>query len=793
MIASCLDRRICLVAAVLAVAGLFWCGAAHAVDNPNGKIISEVIPIGNHIRKTEAILAIMRSKPGTVYESATIQEDVRQLQNTKWFVPFGVEIHTVNEADGRVQVWVRVSELMSTVEDVIFEGAQHLSKNECQTLTGIRKGQPMNPLANKLGQQQLLRKYQEEGRAYTIVELVEGSQTTDTRVVYRIVEGPVVKIASLEFRGAVRASVGRLRTQIVNKPDLGFLPPKFDPMTLDLDRQKLIEYYHGLGFLSVQITWEIVHTQDVSRVNIVYYIVEGQQYTVAGKQIEGNRSFDTPTLEGLTELKPGEPYDRRKAELDVKRMKDYMGERGYNVAVEQRLYEVPGEPGLVQVHYDVINDAGAPKRVGRIIIEGNEVTQDRVIMNQLDLRPGQVLEYPLVDQAKARLSRLGIFDSDNPPEVVVLPNEWDSIYQDILVRVREMRTGSFMVGGSVNSDAGLSGNVTINERNFDILRFPTSWDDFMEGRAFRGAGQEFRIEAAPGTEVSRYSATWRNPYVYDTPFQLTVSDYYFQREYPDGSYVEDRLGMRVTLDRRLDPYWRVSLSTRIEDVGVTNLGAYVPQAISGDAGYHFLFGIREGITRDTRDSFIYPTKGSVFDAGIEEVFGAEQFPIATLEYTKFFSSKALAREDGSGQQVLCLRSIVEVEGGNAPVYERFFGGGIRSFRGFEYRGVGPFENGYAVGGNFAWLNTIEWQVPLMANDKVQGVLFCDHGTVEQNISIHNYRVSLGAGIRIAIPALGPLPLALDFAVPVNQAPQDKKQLINFSMGVFGGSGPGGGF
>jgi outer membrane protein assembly factor BamA len=788
MIVCCLDRRTWLVLAVIIAAGaLLWTGSGRAGDNPNGKIISDVIPIGNRIRKTEDIKAIMLSRPGTVYEPATAQEDVRRLQGTKWFDPRSIEIHTVDEPDGRVKILVRLTELMSTVEDIVFIGAQHLGHNELKTLVGVRKGEPMNPLANRLGQSSILRKYQEEGRTYASVELVEGNSPTDTRVVYQIVEGPVVKVAEIEFRGAVRANVGRLRAQLATKKEFaGLIGGKFDPMTLDIDRQKLTEYYHGLGFLSVQITPEVYHSLDVGHVIIVYYIIEGQQYIVSGKQIDGNKSFDTPTLERLTELKPGDPYDRRKAEADIKRMKDYMGERGYPIGVEQRLYEVPGEPGVVQVHYEVVNDSGAPKRVGRVKIEGNEVTQDRIILNQLGIYPGQILEYPQIDAARARLARLGIFDADNPPTVEVLPNEFDSMYQDILVRVKETRTGTFMVGGSVNSDAGLSGNVSINERNFDILRWPTSWDDVMEGRAFRGAGQEFRVEASPGTEISRYSATWREPYLFDTPFALTVSDYYFQEQFAE--YYLGRLGTRVTLDRRLDPIWRVSLSARVEDEDVSNVPYGAPQAIAGDSGHHFLLGIREGITRDTRDNYLNPTKGNIFDFGVEEVFGAEQFPIGTMEFTQFLSSKYFAREDGSGQQVLCLRSIVEVEGGNAPVYERFYGGGIRSFRGFSFRGVGPFQDGYAIGGNFAWLNTIEYQVPLMTNDKLQGVIFCDHGTVEQNISIHNYRVAIGAGIRVSIPMLGPLPLALDFAIPLNQAPQDKKQLISFSMGVFGGPG-----
>ena len=65
------------------------------------------------------------------------------------------------------------------------------------------------------------------------------------------------------------------------------------------------------------------------------------------------------------------------------------------------------------------------------------------------------------------------------------------------------------------------------------------------------------------------------------------------------------------------------------------------------------------------------------------------------------------------------------------------------------------------------------------------VAFVDHGTVERNFAIRDYRVSVGAGLRIAVPALGPLPLAFDFAFPLNQTPGDNRQIFNFSIGVFG--------
>ena len=437
----------------------------------------------------------------------------------------------------------------------------------------------------------------------------------------------------------------------------------------------------------------------------------------------------------------------------------------------------------MQVNYNVLQDRGTPDRVGRVIIEGNEITRDNVILNQLDLRPGQILQYPKLEDARMRLARLGIFDPEEPPVVEVLPNELDPVFKDIRVRVRETKTGQFIVGGSVNSDAGLTGNLALNERNFDITRIPTSWDDFRQGRAFRGGGQELRLEAAPGTNFQRYSVTFREPYLLDTPFGLTTSGYYYNRAYAE--YNEDRYGGRVTLDRRLDPIWTASLSTRIEGVNIKDIPGFAPPDISDFRGGHFLLGLRAGINRDTRDSYIYPTRGNVFDAGFEQVLGDYNFPIGTAEFTQFFSSRYLAREDGSGRHVLGFRTQVSVAGSNAPVYERFYAGGIRSFRGFSFRGVGPAQNNLSLGGTFAFLNTVEYQVPILPNDKMFAVAFVDHGTVERRFEIRDYRVSVGAGIRVSVPALGPLPLAFDIAFPVVRAPGDNRQIFNFSVGVFG--------
>jgi outer membrane protein insertion porin family len=337
-----------------------------------------------------------------------------------------------------------------------------------------------------------------------------------------------------------------------------------------------------------------------------------------------------------------------------------------------------------------------------------------------------------------------------------------------------------MFGVGVNSDAGLTGSVVLNERNFDILRPPTSVDDLLSGRAFRGAGQEFRAEAMPGTQVQRYSVTFREPFLLDSPYSLTVGGYFWTRTYDE--YDETRLGARVTLGRKLNQYWSVSGSVRVEDVGVHNVPFYAPEDFQEVAGQNFQAGFRIGATRDSRDSYLRATEGSLIDASFEEVTGDHTFPLAHLEANKYFT--VYQRPDGSGRHVLVARSEVDWAGANTPVYERYYAGGFRSMRGFQFRGVGPVINGFEVGGDFMFLNSLEYQVPVKANDQIFLVAFVDSGTVEPSVEIKDYRVSAGVGVRFVVPMLGPVPIALDFGFPIVKGPQDKEQIFSFWLGFF---------
>jgi outer membrane protein insertion porin family len=362
-----------------------------------------------------------------------------------------------------------------------------------------------------------------------------------------------------------------------------------------------------------------------------------------------------------------------------------------------------------------------------------------------------------------------------PPYVTVEP------WLPVDVFTNETQTGKLMVGVGVNSDAGLIGNVVIDEQNFDISRWPSSWEDFRNGTAFRGAGQRFRLEAAPGTLVQRYVISFQEPYLFDTPVSFSTSASYFTRIYQN--WHEARTGGRFGLGYYFTPDLSGNVGFRIEEIRISDPSVPTPPELERALGDNHAYGFNVGFAHDTRDNPFLPTQGHLIRGGFEEVTGTFTYPQGTIEGRQYF--KIAERPDGSGRHVLGIGSTVGFSGSDTPIYDEFFAGGFSTLRGFQFRGASPLDGNVEVGGNFEFLNTAEYLFPITADDALRGVAFVDFGTVERNTEIkwQDFRISPGLGLRISIPALGPAPIALDFAVPIHHAPGDREEIFSFFVGL----------
>jgi outer membrane protein insertion porin family len=347
------------------------------------------------------------------------------------------------------------------------------------------------------------------------------------------------------------------------------------------------------------------------------------------------------------------------------------------------------------------------------------------------------------------------------------------------------RTGRIMLGGAVNSDAGVTGQLTIDERNFDITRFPRSFQDLFSGTAFRGRGQTLRLEAAPGNQFQRYMLTFAEPSVFNRPVSFSTSLFLYDRRFNDWD--EQRLGGRLGLGYRITPDLSLSVGVNGQNVEISNTSVapgLVPQ-LDRVRGDNDLYSGEISLRHDTRNSPILASRGHFFEFKFEEAFGEFDYARFESEFRQYWT--LFERADGSGKQTLSYSTQVGFSGEDTPIFENYFAGGYATIRGFNFRGASPVDaaTGVELGGRFQWLNSVEYMFPITADDAFRGVAFVDFGTVEEEITIDtdNFRVAPGLGLRVAIPMLGPAPLAFDFAFPVAKADTDDERVFSFYMSM----------
>ncbi len=363
---------------------------------------------------------------------------------------------------------------------------------------------------------------------------------------------------------------------------------------------------------------------------------------------------------------------------------------------------------------------------------------------------------------------------------------WDEPTRDIDLETvtQETETGRLMFGVGVNSEAGVVGSVVLDEQNFDWRRLPRSWEEIRNGTAWRGGGQRLRIEAVPGTQVQRYMASIQEPYLLDTAINLGLSGFYYDRIYRHWS--ENRLGGRVALGYQFTHDLTGTLAFRGMKVDVYNPTEFTTPvtALQDVLGDNALYGFQARLTHDTRDNAFLATEGHLIEVAVEHVVGTFEYPRVDLDLRQYFLIRE--RPDGSGRHVLSVNGKLGVTGSDTPLYDHYFAGGFSTMRGFYFRGVGPTDPAkeMIVGGQFMMLASAEYMFPITADDMLRGVVFCDSGTVEEDINHWGgvYRAAAGFGLRVTVPAMGPAPIALDFAFPLSKAGTDRERLFSFFVG-----------
>jgi len=740
---------------------------------------------GNVRVETSRVLSRLRSRAGEPFDAAVAAEDAKRIAKLE---AVEYSYYNTKPVEGGLELTFVVAE-REVIRSIEFVGNKAYSSKKLLKKLGFKVGDFLDPVLAETYSSTISEFYHKKGYAFAGVSL-DRSQLSSGKVIYKIAEGHRVKIASVKFSGNSRLKTGALKKVIKSRTRRWLLFPKYYiEEQVAADVAKLQRAYQKKGFLNSKVQAERRYNADKSRVHIIFDIEEGSVYTVEDIVFMGNKQFDRQALLSELKLRQGEIYSEPTAELDVRSLLKLYRRSGFiDADIEQGIRFVSEKS--VSVEFTI--KEGQRFRIGRVIITGNEQTQDRVvrrILDEYDFQPGRWYNADIArgdgrGMLEKRLQRMLLTEREG---ATISPEGDVPGQKDARVGLTEGKTGMVMLGAGVTSDSGVIGQLMFEQRNFDIHDKPKSLMDFITGNAYKGAGQSLRISLAPGTELSEYSVTFSEPYLNDKPIGLDLSGSSWMRW--RESYDERRAKGYIGLEKRYKNKWRRSIGFRAENVSVDNLDSDAPQEIIDVEGDNFIAGVRLGIGRELIDDVYNPSSGHSFNLSYEQVGGDYTFGIISGVYRRY---KTLYEDLAERKTVFSTKLLAATVVGSAPPFEKFYAGGTGTYgiRGFEYRGVstrglqtnvaGPNvpERKDPIGSDWIFLAGAEVTVPLMSNN-ISWLIFADSGAIDSG----GYRAAAGTGVQILIPQwFGPVPMRFELSAPLLKESQDDTQVFSFSVG-----------
>ncbi len=711
---------------------------------------------------------------GDLADTPSLDSALERLLRSRRFLTVDYRLEPVDDG---VRVVFDVRE-RTVVTAIRFEGNSELRDARLRPLVTHPLNVAVDWLAVRDGREAITALYRQSGFGDVEVSYDQAQVMRSGILVYTIEEGSRVRIRSIRFEGNDSIPPERLKKHVDTKKAFWFLRPgAFDRDRAESDVAALQSFYRDEGFLDARVRYETEFSEGGKDMGVVFLVEEGSRYTIESIEFVGVTVFSPEELLAAMTSRVGSTVKRRQVEADRRAVLLRYGQLGYIYATVGLARVFSDTPGLVRI--TMAMEEGEPYRVGKVIVQGNARTKDKVVRRALNLYPpDDLFDMTEAREAEQRLLQTRVFGSAR-----VYPKGDEPGVRDVVMDVTEAeQAGNVIFQVGVTSNSGLIGSIVIDLQNFDLYDRPKSWKEFYKRRAFFGGGQHMRLELQPGTQVGRYRLDFTEPYLFDKPIRFDTSLFVFGRG-RDG-WTERRGGATISFGQRFDRGrlrgWSGELTVRIEDVNIDDIDLFTSREVRDDEGSNLITSLRGSLVRDRRDNRFVPTSGDRLRLGYEQtgVFGGDHtFGKLTAAYQWY---KTLSVDLLDRKRVLTLKAEGGLIVGNAPVFERFFAGGTGSLRGFEFRGVGERDglDQTNVGGDVLLLLGSEYSFPLFG-DNIRGHTFLDVGMAGSD----GLRASLGVGARFSINLFGrPVPLEVNIAIPFLTESEDDTRVFSFLIG-----------
>ena len=799
-------------------------------NHPRKYIVGGVRVEGNQYFNENQILQATGLQAGqeVTVPGEEITGIVKRLVGQRFFEDVAVVVDSVNvKAD---TAWFKISvRERPRVSRWTYSGVKSGERKDLQERLNLRPGREYSDYVKKTSIDIIKRYYKEKG--YLKVE-VDAQVQRDTmirsaiRVNFAVDKGKKIRIKDINFigRGDVkeRKLAKNMKETHSNKWYNFFKSKKFKEKEYQTDRKTVLDAFNEAGYRDARLVRDSVYfMEDGKHLGIDMVFEQGRKYYFRDITWTGNSVYPSEVLNNILQVKKGDVYDLVTME---KRLHGGGKESEYDVS---KLYRDNGYLffSVTPVEVNIQNDSvdvemriseGKPATLNEIIINGNDLTNERVVRRQLFTRPGYLFSQSDFERSIREIASMGQFD----PEAImgaggysIVPNQLNNTV-DIIYNVTEKPSSQLeLSGGWGGNTFVLTAGVSFN--NFSTRRIfeKNAWRPVPLGDAQNLA---FRFQTN-GRYYTNLSASFTEPWLFGKkPTSLSISGYYSRMTdsyLAIGILSTDKMfevfGFNAGLGTRLkwpDSYFVLYNNLSWQTYKLTNwTSSYF--AFNNGISHNLSYTIN--LSRNSTDQQIYPRTGSEFSASLQltppyslfrkyTYLDGEKVPVNSwkdVDYDDWTSAQRYKwieyhkwKFNGTvytklvGDLVLMTRAQFGYLGyynrnwGYSP-FENFqvggdgmsgymtYGAEIISLRGYEDYSLTPkkmtaySQNLESYAGNVFDKFTIELRYPLVLQPQstIFALAFLEGGNCWSDIREFNpfqIKRSAGVGVRIFLPMIG---------------------------------------
>jgi outer membrane protein insertion porin family len=720
---------------------------------------------------------------------------------------------------------------------VAIEGNQRVDPGTVLTYAGISRGETVTAGQLNDAYQRIL----DSGLFETVQMVPQGN-----RLLIKVNEYPT--ISRISFEGNRKIKDDDLEGIVESRSR-----QVFSPSRAERDAAEISKAYVQNGRVAARVTPKIIRRSE-NRVDLVFEIFEGRGIEIERVSFVGNKAYSDRRLRRVVESKQAgllraliarDTFVEDRLAFDQQVLTDFYQSRGY---VDFRVTGTNAEMARERDGYFVTFNIqeGQQFRFGTISVTSDIPTVNAdAYRDVLRLKPGVVYSPSLVEEAIARMERLGIrhgvdflrvepritrndrdltldieFALVRGPRVFVerIDIEGNTTTLDRVIRrqintvegdpfnpreIREaaerIRALGYFKEADVNAREGsrpdqVVVDVEVEETTTGSLTFGGSFSSDsglglsigLRERNFLGRGQTLGASLSVSGDEANYSIDFIEPAFLGRNVAFSFSSSYIETSNDnslfDTTYANFRPGLTFPVAERS----RITLyySATYSDQGAY-VGASPTLAAESALGGLWSSAIGYRFVYDSRDVGLNPNAGVMIDTGVEVAgLGGDQ------EYVK--STMRVVGETRVFNEEVTLRGILEagaIDFSSTPTSRAADRFTHKVIRGFEPNGMGPTQSGEHLGGNLYAALKFEAEFPLGLPEEfgVTGGAFYDIGSI-WNVDTIGPPLPTSTSFRprhvvgLSLFWESPFgPIRMDFSKALEKEPFDIERNFDFSV------------